>query len=427
MSGRSKTLGIAVESSKPKLLVVTTTFPRWKDDTDPPFVYELSRRLTDEFEVTIHTPHYSGALNRENMAGMRIHRFRYFFEKWEKIAGHSAILPFLKEHKSYYFILPFFLLFQALSMLLLVKKLKPDVIHAHWLIPCGFFAVCTKLIGRSVPVVVTCHGADVFGLRSYVPTLVKKWTLSRSGFVTVVSRALKERVAELGQREDMIQVIPMGVDSKMFNPDKFSAELTETLQIKGKFLLFVGRLSEKKGVRFLLDAAGLLLERGYDFTLVLVGDGEQSSVLRKQAELRGLQKRVRFVGALPNSKTPSYYASADLFVGPSIESQDGDTEGFGLTFIEASFSGCFIIGTRCGGIVDVIEDKRTGLLAKNADSLDLADKIEWFFSNPDKIVGIAEAAREEHKKKYDWENVSQRYESLLADICKDQNKRSISS
>ena len=97
---------------KLKLLVVTSTFPRWQNDTDPPFVYELSRRLTDTFDITVHAPHYPCAQTREIMDGMDIHRFRYFFASFEKLAGSTGILPTLHHNKLYYGLVPFFLLAQ---------------------------------------------------------------------------------------------------------------------------------------------------------------------------------------------------------------------------------------------------------------------------------------------------------------------------
>jgi hypothetical protein len=179
---------------KPKLLVLTSTFPRWRIDTDPPFVYELSRRLTDTFDVTIHTPHYPGARTREMMAGMHIYRFRYFWGPFEKLAGSTGILPTLHHNKLYYGLVPFLLLAQLFSLLLLVRKIRPDIIHAHWIIPQGFVAVLVQAFS-GVPVVITAHGADVFGLQGSLLEAIKRFTLRRVRGVTVVSRALAEAVS----------------------------------------------------------------------------------------------------------------------------------------------------------------------------------------------------------------------------------------
>jgi len=149
--------------NKPKLLVLTSTFPRWRDDTDPPFVYELSRRLADDFSVTILTPHYPGSLTHETLEGMEVQRFRYFFTKYEKLAGQTGILPTLRKHKLYLLVIPFFLLAQLTALIRLTYRLKPDIIHAHWLISQGFLASLCNFFSRT-PFIVTAHGTDVFGL-----------------------------------------------------------------------------------------------------------------------------------------------------------------------------------------------------------------------------------------------------------------------
>ena len=83
---------------KKKLVVITSTFPRWQNDADPPFVYELSRRLTDRFDVTVLAPGYPGSLNVEEMDDLKVNRFRYFFKKLEILAGSEGILPTLKKN-----------------------------------------------------------------------------------------------------------------------------------------------------------------------------------------------------------------------------------------------------------------------------------------------------------------------------------------
>ena len=194
---------------KPKLLVVTSTFPRWPDDTDPPFVYELSRRLTDTFDVTVHTPHYPGALENEQMGGVRIHRFRYFFTDFERLAGGQGIVPKLRRNKLYYFLLPFFLFAQFFSLLLLIVKIRPDVIHAHWLIPQGFWAIAAKKIFK-IPVIITAHGADVFSFRSQALNMVKKWIVNNADRMVTVSSALARVLCDDTHSHRQPDIIPMG-------------------------------------------------------------------------------------------------------------------------------------------------------------------------------------------------------------------------
>jgi len=398
----------SANSVKPKLLVVTSTFPRWPNDTDPPFVYELSKRLIGTFDVVVHTPHYQGALVDEQMAGMRIHRFRYFFAPFERLAGGSGIVPKLRLNKLYYLLLPIFLCAQLCSLLLLVYQFRPDVLHAHWLIPQGFLAVVVKKM-FNVPVVVTAHGADVFSLRTPLAIALKKWVVNNVNRVTAVSSALSQVLVVDTKIIRQPDIVPMGVDASLFSPCEKNETIRQKYGIHGQFLLFVGRLTEKKGVRHLVEAMSLVIRDAPEAKLLIVGHGELERQLQKQVRQLGLEEVVLFAGGMANVQLPAYYAAADIFIGPSVQVQDGDTEGFGLTFVEAVMSGCLVIGTKVGGIEDIIEDGETGYLVPPGDSNALAAKIVDVVTALDNHENMRSKARAGVVGKYDWNVITAKY------------------
>lgn len=400
---------------KPRLLVVTSTFPRWKEDTDPPFVYELSRRLTSDFDVVVHTPHYHGSLQRESMEGMRIHRFRYFLSRFEKLAGGQGIVPKLRRNRWYYLLLPFFLIAQFFSLLLLVYEKKPNVIHAHWLIPQGFLAVLMKWI-FGVPVIVTAHGADVFSLRGGIFIWLKRLIVNNADRIVTVSNSLAKTLIEDTRSSIQPEVIPMGVDASLFSPHHRNNSIRQKYGISGPFLLFVGRLTEKKGVQYLIDAMVIVKSESPETKLLIVGHGELEQKLRKQVDDLGLQEVVLFAGGVVNKELPAYYASADIFIGPSIQTADGDSEGFGLTFVEAAMSGCLLIGTRTGGIEDIIRDGQTGFLVASEDATVLAKKILFVIQNLGDLNDIQKSSRENCLEKFEWGIVSGKYSKLIFEI-----------
>ena len=397
---------------KPKVLVVTSTFPRWANDTDPPFVYELSRRLTDQFEVIVHTPHYHGAQVNEHLAGMRVHRFRYFFSPFERLAGGQGIVPKLRRNKLYLLLLPFFLASQLCSLLLLVRREKPDVLHAHWLIPQGVLAGVVKKL-FNVPVVVTAHGADVFGLRNQLCLRLKKWVVDNADEVVTVSTALARVLADDTHSSVQPSIIPMGVDASQFSPNKKDAAIRDRYNIQGPFLLFVGRLTEKKGVRYLIDAMATVRTAVPEAKLLIVGHGELEQTLKKQVGQLGLGDVVLFAGGIPNADLPPYYATADIFVGPSIQAKGGDTEGFGLTFVEAAMSGCLVIGTKTGGIEDIITGAETGLLVAPEDIQSLAKAIIFSLRNKKEKDEKRKSESISIREKFCWENILKKYLAVL--------------
>lgn len=393
---------------KPKLLVVTSTFPRWTNDTDPPFVYELSRRLTDWFEITVHTPHYHGAQVNEHMAGMRVHRFRYFLSPFERLAGGQGIVPKLRRNKLYLLLLPFFLASQLCSLLLLVRREQPDVLHAHWLIPQGVLAVVVKKLFK-VPVIVTAHGTDVFRLRNPLCLRLKKWVVDNADEVVTVSTALARVLVDDTHSTVQPSIIPMGVDASQFSPDKKDAAIRDRYNIPGPFLLFVGRLTEVKGLRYLIDAMATVRAAVPEAKLLIVGHGELEQSLKKQVDQLGFGNVVLFAGGIPNVEMPPYYATADIFIGPSIQVKGGDTEGFGLTFVEAAMSGCLVIGTRVGGIEEIICDGETGYLVSPGDSDVLAAKIVEVIATLNQHERMKGNARKVVVDQFDWDVITARY------------------
>ena len=131
-------------STKPTILVLASTFPRWKGDTEPRFVYDLCLRLKEEFSIVILAPHAKGTKLKEEMDGLQVHRYRYAPEGLENLAYEGGITAKLKGNKLNYLILPLFFLGQWLAILKLLKQQPVKVIHAHWLIPQGILALLAK-------------------------------------------------------------------------------------------------------------------------------------------------------------------------------------------------------------------------------------------------------------------------------------------
>jgi glycosyltransferase involved in cell wall biosynthesis len=397
---------------KKNLLIVTSTFPRWKNDTDPPFVYELAKRLSSDFNVTVLTPNYPGALVNETMEGIIVHRFRYFLARLEILAGSEGILPTLKRNKLFYLLVPFFILGELIALLKIIKNFKPDVIHAHWILPQGFVAALAyKMTG--VPFVVTTHGGDIYGLQSRFVSALKGYTLRNAVTVTVVSKDIQNTIKHRFGEDIHTDIISMGVDSKLFNPNKKNNLLKEQYGIAGPFLLFVGRLTEKKGAKYLIRAMPEIHKEFPESKLLIIGTGETEHELIQLTNSIGLEKQVVFTGAIPNKELPGYFATADIFIGPSVTASGGDTEGFGLTFVEASMSGCIVVGTNVGGITDIIEDGETGFLVQEKNPQAIAEVLVNILQDKQHHVNMHKNAREKMIARFDWQSIADRYAKLL--------------
>lgn len=391
-----------------RVLVLTSTFPRWDGDNEPPFVFELSRRLASQFEVLVLCPHASGARTTEQLSGIEIHRFKYFFSKWQTLAYEGGILANLKRYPLNYLLVPFFILAQLISLVRLLRKSRIDVIHAHWLLPQGLVAIVAQiLVGQKPAIICTSHGADLFGLNGRFLTWVKRQIIRRVDRLTVVSHAMCNYASVLANRDD-IEVIPMGVDlTHRFTP---SPEIVRN----STEVLFVGRLVEKKGVRYIISAMPEVIKSFPQAMLLVVGEGPDRDHLQKLAQASGLEENVRFLGAVNNMALRDIYRRTAIFVAPSIVASGGDQEGLGLVLVEALGCACPVVTTDLPAIRDVVIDGVTGVICKQNDSVDLACNIVKLLNNPDLSRALGHAGRQYVLERFDWDGVASRYGALIA-------------
>jgi len=109
-----------------RLLILTSTFPRWENDEDPPFVFELCNRLKTDYSIHVLAPNYPGASKEEDFIGIHVKRFRYFFDPFERLAYHGGILAKLKKNPFQYGLLPFFFVGELFA---LIKMLRLHRFH----------------------------------------------------------------------------------------------------------------------------------------------------------------------------------------------------------------------------------------------------------------------------------------------------------
>jgi phosphatidylinositol alpha-1,6-mannosyltransferase len=171
-------------------------------------------------------------------------------------------------------------------------------------------------------------------------------------------------------------------------------------------------LISRKGVE--LAIRGLAAASTDDVELLIAGTGRLEEALKRLAEQLGVSDRVRFLGYVPDDELPLLYASADVTLFTS------NYEGFGLVFLESLASGTPVIGTRVGGIPDLVENGVTGFVVPTSASA-IADRIDRIDGDPERLSELSTAARRsvEHR---DWEFVAGELESIYNKVVKNKHQ-----
>jgi len=399
-----------------RILMLCSSYPRFDSDSASIFLRHLAQALSRSgVKIHVLAPDHAEVDQSLLDPDIQISHFRYFPRSWQTLAYGSGILPNLKQHPVRWIQVPFFLIAMFYALLTVCRKHRPDVIHAHWVIPQGLIAT---LVGRilNIPVVTTAHGGDVFSLQGSFLAALKKYTLKNSQAWTANTNTTAFTMENLGKLNRPF-IIPMGVDITRFNINHSATLSGVTKQQKDQIVLFVGRLVEKKGVVDLIQAFADLPAEQLNITeLWIIGDGTEREKLEHKADSLKISHRVRFLGRLANDILPEYYSQADLFVAPSIVDRSGDTEGQGVVIIEAMASGVPVIAYETGGIKDVISNGDTGVLVAPYDITGLTNAITSLLKDKDARQRLAREGRNHVNRHYAWEVVARQFVELFSKL-----------
>jgi teichuronic acid biosynthesis glycosyltransferase TuaC len=282
-----------------------------------------------------------------------------------------------------------------------------DAVLGTWAYPDGCAAILAARAARK-PCVVKVHGSDVnVVLRTRAARAVAARVLPLADAVIAVSRPLADEVVSLGVLRSRVHLVMNGVDSALFHPRERTAARTDLgVARDARLVLFVGRLEPQKGIRELLDAFEHVRSRIPGSTLALVGDGVSRDEVRARVG-RWDPAAVRLLGALPPAEVAVWMGACDVMTLPSW------AEGTPNVVLEALASGRPVVATRVGGIPDVLQDPRSGILVppRDAGALETAlhealvrpwDEAAVHASGPgswqesaDAVAGVLERARAE--------------------------------
>ena len=286
-----------------------------------------------------------------------------------------------------------------------IRRESIDVVYCAFLWPSGLGGLPAAFDLR-VPVVLTLRGADVLIEESlrYGQTLDPRFralassTLIRASRIIAVSTAIAVRAIELGAQPCRTNVILKGVSCEHFSPGSCQAARQKLGLRDLPTVLFVGNLLRIKGVDLLIRAC-VELSQDRDFQLVICGDGPEEGTLRNLARKLEVSCHVHFVGRISRKLMPVYFQACNIHVLPSR------TEGSGNVLLEAYASAKPVIGTNCSGIIDYIDDGKTGFLFEKNNASDLASKLGILLDFPELAERFGRAGLQRVKEKHQYEHM----------------------
>jgi colanic acid/amylovoran biosynthesis glycosyltransferase len=278
---------------------------------------------------------------------------------------------------------------RALSELALFKSRPPfDLFH------CQFGTLGEKMRrhvssrGLDAPLVVHFRGHD---LGPYVqrqgPDCYRQLFATARQFIAN-SAYFRERAVALGCPPDRIRVIESPVDI-----DSFPWRAPQPDSNRPLRLLTVGRLVEKKGIAYAIEAAALLKARGHALSYRIIGEGDLRADLQARIAALGLVDSVTLEGSRSHGHIAQALNEADLFLAPSVVAANGDADAAINTIKEAMLVGVPVVATRHGGIPELVCDEDTGLLVPERDAAGLAQAVERLVAAPDRWARMSRAAR----------------------------------
>lgn len=277
-----------------------------------------------------------------------------------------------------------------------LRKLKPDIVNAHYVLTHGVIAAFTNYH----PLVITAWGSDVVWHRSKtMPWYLRfaiQYVLKRADLICAASKFLVGQVEAFAGPGKSVKRIPFGVDCQLFRPtdNKIFPKRVKEFRIG-----FVKTLSFIYGPDVLIKAMPKILQEIPEARLIMAGQNRMGDISQKLATELSLADKIEFMGFVENSRLPELIQSFDVFVNPSV-----CRESFGVSVLEASACAVPVVASRIGGLPDVCIDGQTGILFEPNSPEALAKAIIQLAKNPELRQNMGQAGRKLVIEKYNWQN-----------------------
>ena len=410
-----------------RIAVLAHSFPRFPGDTHGPFVKHLAEAVARRGHQVFALVPFDPELRPDPGTPVPVSSFRYVRPDRGHRLGYSRTLHRdLGMKLGAYLQSPLYFLFAARALRRLVRRQRIDLVHAHWILPNGYVA-SRVAAATGVPYAITLHGSDVFmAERNPLFRALARRALAGAAHVTSCSAELRDRLLALGGQEHAakVLVVPNGTDlvadpapaggGAEGEAGDARAALRARLGISSdaRLVVAVGRLVDKKGFRYLLDAAPAILGAFPAARIVLGGGGDLRAELEEQARRLGIAGAVVFTGPLAHPEVLGLVASGELFVMPSVRDPRGNVDGLPIVVLEAMAAGKPVVATAISGLPLAVTDGVTGRLVPERDPAALAAAVVELLGDPERAHRLGDTGRRRVRDELNWDAVAAVHDRL---------------
>jgi glycosyltransferase involved in cell wall biosynthesis len=390
--------------------VLTHNYPRFPGDFSGVFVEALCEELARQQQrVTVWAP-YDPAYRRPLDNAVRLRLYRYAWpDSLHRLGYMRSMHSDLALRLEAYALSPALFVRGIQAVMQDARRNRPDVLHAHWLLPNGFIAaVGQPAVGHPAgdldPWLRRAGGAQQPALRA-----MARFALRQATLLTANSADLRDAVTPLGADLHRFDMIIYGADPAALRPDATGvAGLRQQLKIAPDAVvaLCVGRMVPKKGFDVLIRALADPILQALPIVGVMVGEGDDKAAWQELAVQLRVADRLRWVGNVPKTEIGKYYNLADFLAMPSVSRP---ADGLNVCVLDAMSCGKPIIGTPVAGNPLAIVDGVTGVIVPEQDPATLAAALALLAANPGLRRQMGAVARQRIEDELGWPHLARRY------------------
>ncbi len=268
-----------------------------------------------------------------------------------------------------------------------LKRLKPDILHAHYVSSYGVIGTLTGFH----PFIISVWGMDIYNApKNLLLRPLIQYALFKADYVMSTSKTMYKQTRKY-LKDKPIAVTPFGIDFKKFYPRPKKSK---------KFIIGTARiLAPKYGIKYLIEAFTEFAGKISNTELLIAGQGPQQNELKQLCKRNNITDKVKFLGFVPPDQMPRFLCQLDVFCMPSIE----ESESFGVAALEAQACGLPVIASDIGGLPETVQDNLSGFLVHPKNAQEISKKLYLLVKDTALLKRLSHGAIQFVRENYDWE------------------------